>query len=128
MAEPAIERRVVDFDHHSREFHEARVAEWAALRQCPVAYNERYGGFWVVSGYEEVAAVSRDEVTFSSRHLLEPEDGIDYLGIAGIPRGRAIPTARDGRSPNRIQAASATITTCMLPSTVASPAPTAPIA
>jgi cytochrome P450 len=93
MAEPATERRVVDFDHHSREFHEARVAEWAALRQCPVAYNERYGGFWVVSGYEEVAAVSRDEDTFSSRHLLEPEDGIDYLGIAGIPRGRAIPTA-----------------------------------
>jgi cytochrome P450 len=87
------ERPIVDFDHHSAGFHQARHEEWARLRECPVAFNERYGGFWVVSGYEEVAAVSRDGETFSSKHLTEPEDGIDYLGIAGIPRSRAIPTA-----------------------------------
>ena len=87
------DRVTVDFDHHDRDWHAGRVERWSELRQCPVAFNERYGGFWVVSGHEEVAAVSRDGETFSSRHLREPEDGIDYLGIAGIPRGPAIPTA-----------------------------------
>jgi len=87
------ERPIVDFDHHSSEFHETRHDEWAELRQCPVAFNERYGGYWVVSGYDEVQAVSRDGETYSSKHAREPEDGITYLGIAGIPRSRAIPTA-----------------------------------
>jgi len=87
------DRPVVDFDHHDPGWHANRHAEWAELRRCPVAFNERYDGFWVVSGYDGVAAVSRDGETFSSKHLYEPEDGITYLGIAGIPRGRAIPTA-----------------------------------
>lgn len=87
------ERPIVDFDHHSSEFHETRHDEWAELRQCPVAFNERYGGYWVVSGYDEVQAVSRNGETYSSKHAREPEDGITYLGIAGIPRSRAIPTA-----------------------------------
>jgi cytochrome P450 len=86
-------RVIVDFDHHDPDWHARRVDEWASLRRCPVAFNERYGGFWVVSGHEVVAAVSRDGETFSSRHAPEPEDGITWLGIAGIPRGRSIPTA-----------------------------------
>lgn len=87
------ERTTVDFDHHDPEWHANRVEEWHGLRQCPVAFNERYGGYWVVSGHAEVERVSRDGQTFSSKHLREPEDGIDYLGIAGIPRGKAIPTS-----------------------------------
>lgn len=87
------ERPTVDFDHHSRDFHRARHERWAELRRCPVAFNERYGGFWVVSDHENVATVSRDADTYSSRHVREPEDGITWLGIAGIPRGRSIPTS-----------------------------------
>jgi cytochrome P450 len=86
------ERATVDFNHHDRGWHERRVDEWAALRRCPVAFNGRYGGFWVVSGHAEVAAVSRDGDTFSSTHRPEPSDGITWLGIAGIPRARSIPT------------------------------------
>ncbi len=59
----------VDFDHHDPEFHRNRHAEWAELRRCPVAFNPNYGGFWVVSGYDPVAAVSRDGATYSSRHV-----------------------------------------------------------
>jgi cytochrome P450 len=87
------DRPTVDFNHHSTEFHQDRHARWAELRRCPVAYNPRYGGFWVVSGYDEVAEVSRDAETFSSRHAAEPDDGVDYLGIAGVPRPPAVPTA-----------------------------------
>ena len=84
---------VVDFDHHSPEFHDDRRERWAELRSCPVAFNPRYGGFWVVSGHEEVAHVSRDGDTFSSRYEREPADGVDYIGITGIPRLRGIPPA-----------------------------------
>ncbi|HEX6422994.1 MAG TPA: cytochrome P450 [Acidimicrobiales bacterium] len=87
------ERPIVDFDHHSQEFHRSRHERWAELRRCPVAFNERHGGFWVVSGYEAVAAVARDGETYSSKYLPEPEDGITYIGIAGVARGRSVPTA-----------------------------------
>src|SRR6478609_4409062 len=68
------DRPTVDFDHHTKEFHDNRHAEWASLRQCPVAFNPNYGGFWVVSGYDEVATVSRDGETFSSRYGPSDDD------------------------------------------------------
>ena len=63
------ERPIVDFDHHSAAFHDTRYEQWAEMRKCPVAFNPNHGGFWVVSGYDEVNAVSRDEDTFSSRYV-----------------------------------------------------------
>jgi cytochrome P450 len=87
------ERPIVEFDHHSREFHDTRYAQWADMRKCPVAFNPAYGGFWVVSGYDEVNTVSRDEDTFSSKYVPEPVDGISYQGIIGVPRMDAIPPA-----------------------------------
>jgi len=87
------DRPVVDFDHYDPEFHARRYDEWAEIRKCPVAFNERYGGFWTVSGHDEVAIVSRDEDTFSSVNLREPVDGIEYVGIIGIPRATHIPPA-----------------------------------
>ena len=89
MTEPPI----AEFDHHRSEFHRERLDRWAELRSCPVAFNPRFGGFWVVSGYSEVAAVARDGATYSSRYVPEPDDGIDYLGITGIPRAKHLPTA-----------------------------------
>lgn len=88
------DRLVADFDHHSSVWLGNRYQEWAELRaQGPVAWNPNYGGFWVVSGYDEVARVSRDEETFSSRYVPEPEEGISYIGITGVPRIRGIPPA-----------------------------------
>lgn len=88
------EEPAVDFDHHSREFFEHRHEEWAKLRsQCPVAHNSRYGGFWAVSGYDEVAAVSRDGATFTSKYEENSPDGIEYIGIMGVPRIPGIPPA-----------------------------------
>jgi cytochrome P450 len=85
-------RATVDFDHYSEAFRRSRHEQWAKVRQCPVAHNPRYGGFWAVSGYDEVAAVSRDGATFSSWYG-ESTDGIDYVGIMGVPRPPGVPPA-----------------------------------
>lgn len=95
--EPAADAkagRTVDFDHHDPGFHAQRHQEWAELRaRCPVAWNPRYGGFWAVAGYDGVTAVSRDNDVFSSEYTRPAADGVDLLGIAGIPRPRGIPAA-----------------------------------
>ncbi|MDQ2754837.1 MAG: cytochrome P450, partial [Actinomycetota bacterium] len=81
----------MDVDHHSREFLADRHEQWRQLRKTPVAYDTRYGGFWVVSGYAEVAQVARDAEIFSSE--LGQRDGVELRGIAGVPRTRGIPPA-----------------------------------
>ncbi|HVA43991.1 MAG TPA: cytochrome P450 [Acidimicrobiales bacterium] len=84
---------VVDLDHHSRDYLDHRLERWSELRRCPVAYSEAHGGFWVVSGHQAVARVSREEDAFSSLYRKGADDGIDYMGIAGVPRPRGIPAA-----------------------------------
>jgi len=77
------ERPVVPFDHHSPEFAADPVGALSSLRSaCPVAWSESYGGFWVLTRYEDVSTVLSDAATFSSRHDLEP--GSAYQG-ASIP-------------------------------------------
>jgi cytochrome P450 len=85
------QRPVVEFDHHSKDFLANRLAEWEKLRETPVAFSPRHGGFWVVSGHAEVAQVSRDEATFTGEFT--ERDGVKYRGIAGVPRARGIPPA-----------------------------------
>jgi cytochrome P450 len=55
------------------------VAEWAAdpysiqddLRQrCPIAHTERFGGAWLPTRYEDVAAIAYDTDRFSSRSII----------------------------------------------------------
>jgi len=81
------------FDHHDPSYGAHRHEIWQRLRKCPVDWSDSHGGFWVVSGYEEVAAVSRDSATFTSRYVEEGDDGMPLLGITGIPRLRGIPPA-----------------------------------
>jgi cytochrome P450 len=61
------DRRTVHFDHFSEEY---AADPWAIFRelrdQCPVAWSETYGGFWVLSKYEDVKAVAFDDEAFSS--------------------------------------------------------------
>jgi cytochrome P450 len=61
------------FDHHSAEF---VTRSWEIYEQLradgPIAYTEKYGGFWVVSRYEDVKRIALDPATFSSVSLLIP--------------------------------------------------------
>jgi cytochrome P450 len=83
---------VIDLDHHDPRFLEHRLEQLGHLRRaCPVAWNQHYGGYWLVTDYESVAAVARDNDTFAHRYEPGAADGIDYQGIAGVPRPRSVP-------------------------------------
>src|SRR6476469_3416147 len=78
---------IVGFDHHSDEFNLNEREVNADLRsRCPVAWNEKYGGFWYVSSYDAVEQVARDGDTFAHKYEPEAADGVDYQGEMGVPR------------------------------------------
>lgn len=92
MTVDAENRISADFDHKSLEWLARRHAHNAELRKLgPVVWNPHYDGFWYVTGYHEVAAISRDSATFSSLYREDSSDGIRYIGIMGVPRTEGLP-------------------------------------
>ncbi len=87
----------VDYDHHRP------LAEWdpdgrhAELRAaCPVAYTERYGGYWVVTSYDAVTAGAQRPDALTTAHDL---DGGVFGGIAiPPPNYRSLPSEVDGQA------------------------------
>lgn len=78
-------RPVVDFDHHSKQYAQRVFNDPSGFfqemqREHPVAWSERYGGFWVISRYDDVKRVSEDDATFSSRNDL-PSNDVAFSGI-----------------------------------------------
>lgn len=65
----------VDFDHHSRAFANDPWTPLEELREtCPVAYTENYGGFWILTSYEDIREVAGDDYRFSSAQGLTIPD------------------------------------------------------
>ncbi|MGW0057658.1 cytochrome P450 [Nocardia nova] len=69
------------FDHLAPELAATLPETMARMRElCPVAHSDRYGGFWVASGYEEVLSVAQNWSVFSSAH------GLSVTGTKGVVR------------------------------------------
>ena len=82
----------IDIDHQTPAFIADRHRRYDELRErCPVVFNEHYGGFWMVTDYESVAAVARDNETFAHKYEPDAPDGVSYQGICGVPRPSYIP-------------------------------------
>lgn len=63
-----------DFDHTDDVWAADPYPIWDELRQaCPVAHTERYGGVWLPTRYDDVAAVAYDTEHFTSRSVLVTE-------------------------------------------------------
>jgi cytochrome P450 len=72
----------IDVDHTSPEYARDHHAVTRELReQCPVAFSEHHGGYWLVTDYESCARALRDEEVFSSLHAVDEIDGIRYGGV-----------------------------------------------
>ena len=60
-----------DFDHTSEVWAADPYPIWDELRTtCPVAHTERYGGAWLPTRHEDVAAIAYDTDRFSSRSVV----------------------------------------------------------
>jgi cytochrome P450 len=71
---------VVDFDHHSSEFNRDPHAAWQSLREeCPVAWSEHYGGYWVVADYEGNHDVLKNHSVFTTERV-HPNSGLTIPG------------------------------------------------
>jgi len=73
-------RPVVDFDLDAATSRRASDDSWAQVRASgyPVAWTERQGGYWVVTGYDEVAAAFRDWERFSSARFDPDQCAISF--------------------------------------------------
>ena len=74
-----------DFDLFGSVTRAESDASWVEPReQCPVAWSDRHGGFWLITGYDEVAAAFRDWEHFSSART-DPEVSSIVLGQSRLP-------------------------------------------
>jgi cytochrome P450 len=74
----------VQFDHHSPEFAADPWPILAGLRaECPVARSGTYGGFWVLTKYDDIRRVASDDETFSSAEtiLIPPKKNVAQKSI-----------------------------------------------
>ena len=63
-----------DFDHTDDVWAADPYPIWDELRRtCPIAHTERYGGAWLPTRYEDVAAVAYDTERFTSRSVVMSE-------------------------------------------------------
>ncbi len=81
-----------DFDHQHPDYAAAAPAIWADLReQCPIAHSDRYGGAWLPTRHEDIAAISKDTEHFTSNGVVVTEFRPDIPA----PMGYAPPITSD---------------------------------
>ncbi len=85
LLSPPRRQPTVDFDLFAAVTRAQSDASWREPREnCPVAWTKHDGGYWVVSGYDEVAAAFRDWEHFSSART-DPEVSSIVLGGSRLP-------------------------------------------
>ncbi|MBI2167927.1 MAG: cytochrome P450 [Actinobacteria bacterium] len=71
---PPVDDWTSDFDHTDDVWAADPYPIWEELRtKCPVAHTERYGGAWLPTRYEDVAAIAYDTDRFTSRSVIVSE-------------------------------------------------------
>ncbi|MBI2704267.1 MAG: cytochrome P450 [Actinobacteria bacterium] len=81
-----------DFDHTDLKWAADPFPIWDDLREsCPVAHSERYGGVWLPTRHEDVAAIAYDTEHFSSSGIIVS----DEPQFMGPPVGMAPPITSD---------------------------------
>ena len=71
----------IEFDQNSPEFAADPWSKYKELRStCPVGHTDAHGGFWVLSRYDDIVKVAKDDITFSSvPTTVIPDSGVYNL-------------------------------------------------
>jgi cytochrome P450 len=88
----------IDFDHESEGHALNWPTEFREMReQCPVAWTEKHGGYWVATRYKTIVEMAQDDSTFSSFKTFDQDAGEVTGGITipGTPIPRGMPVESD---------------------------------
>ena len=89
---PPVRDWATDFDHTDEAWAADPYPIWDQLRRtCPVAHSDRYGGTWLPTRHEDVAAIAYDTENFTSRSVVVT----NYRPPDLAPRGIAPPISSD---------------------------------
>ncbi len=89
---PPVADWATDFDHTRPEYAAAATEIWDELRgTCPIAHSDRFGGTWMPTRHEDIAAISKDIEHFSSQGVVVTEERPDIPA----PMGYAPPITSD---------------------------------
>jgi hypothetical protein len=73
-ARPPVADWATDFDHTDPGWVTDPYPVWDDLRQrCPVAHSDRYGGVWLPTRHEDIAAIAYDTEHYSSQGVVVSE-------------------------------------------------------
>ncbi|MGH3437541.1 MAG: cytochrome P450 [Sciscionella sp.] len=74
------------FDLYSEEFRDNPHARFEAMRAggCPVAHTDKWGGSWMVAGYDDIRDLARDTNRFTSR-AIEVAGPLESAGGLHLP-------------------------------------------
>src|SRR4051812_14410842 len=88
MTAAAPDARATDYDIFDPTYIADPYPIWDELREtCPIAHTDRWGGSWMPTTYEGVAAFAHDVEHFSSRNVsvVPPPEEEAVLLPAGVP-------------------------------------------
>ena len=89
---PPVRDWATDFDHTDEAWAGDPYPIWDELRStCPIAHSDRYGGTWLPTRHEDVAAIAYDTDNFTSRSVVVT----NYRPPNLAPRGIAPPISSD---------------------------------
>ena len=89
---PPVTDWATDFDHTDPAWAADPFPIWDELRQtCPVAHSERYGGVWLPTRHEDIAAIAYDTEHYTSNGIIVSEEP----PFATPPQGAAPPITSD---------------------------------
>lgn len=84
----------IAFDQHSVEHARVWPEEFARIRsECPRAWTDSYGGFWIASKLADIVAIGQRPESFSAHKEIDPATGeiTGGVSIPPVPSLRAIP-------------------------------------
>jgi cytochrome P450 len=89
---PPVTDWATDFDHTDPAWAADPYPIWAELRErCPIAHSDRYGGVWLPTRHEDVAAIAYDTEHFTSQSVIVSEG----RPMIPAPQGIAPPISSD---------------------------------
>ncbi len=89
---PPVADWTTDFDHTHPDYAASATEIWDELRGgCPVAHSERFGGTWLPTRHEDVAAIAHDTEHFTSQGVIVT----DFRPDVPRPMGYAPPITSD---------------------------------